>query len=53
MSPAVPVLGGSAPSATAIRDVYRLLIETVRDYAIFVLDPKGHIATWNPGAQRF
>jgi PAS domain S-box-containing protein len=30
----------------------RLLIESVRDYAIFVLDPTGHVATWNPGAQR-
>ena len=34
-------------------DIYRLLIENVRDYAIFALDTTGHIATWNPGAQRF
>jgi PAS domain S-box-containing protein len=33
-------------------DIYRLLIESVQDYAIFVLDPRGHIATWNTGAQR-
>jgi PAS domain S-box-containing protein len=30
----------------------RLMIESVRDYAIFMLDPKGHIATWNAGAER-
>ena len=30
----------------------RLLIASVRDYAIFVLDPKGHVATWNRGAER-
>lgn len=30
----------------------RLLVETVRDYAIFVLDPTGHVMTWNPGAAR-
>lgn len=30
---------------------FRLLIEGVRDYAIFMLDPKGRVATWNPGAQ--
>ena len=30
----------------------RLLIESVRDYAIFMLDPTGHVATWNVGAQR-
>jgi PAS domain S-box-containing protein len=28
------------------------LIESVRDYAIFLLDPTGHVTTWNPGAQR-
>jgi PAS domain S-box-containing protein len=30
----------------------RLLITSVKDYAIFVLDPKGHVLTWNPGAER-
>ena len=34
-------------------DLYRLLIESVRDYAIFALDRTGHILTWNPGAERF
>jgi PAS domain S-box-containing protein len=29
-----------------------LLIESVRDYAIFILDPEGNIATWNLGARR-
>jgi PAS domain S-box-containing protein len=32
--------------------LYRLLIETVTDYAIFVLDATGVIRSWNPGAQR-
>jgi PAS domain S-box-containing protein len=32
--------------------VFRYLIDSVRDYAIFLLDLKGHVATWNPGAQR-
>jgi PAS domain S-box-containing protein len=31
----------------------RLLIDSIRDYAIFMLDPEGHVSTWNPGAQRF
>jgi diguanylate cyclase (GGDEF)-like protein/PAS domain S-box-containing protein len=30
----------------------RLLIEGARDYAIFMLDPKGHTASWNAGAER-
>jgi PAS domain S-box-containing protein len=32
--------------------MFRLLVESVREHAIFMLDPKGHIATWNPGAER-
>jgi PAS domain S-box-containing protein len=30
----------------------RLLIEGTTEYAIFMLDPTGHIMTWNPGAER-
>ena len=32
--------------------LYRLLVESVLDYAIFALDPTGHIRTWNAGAER-
>jgi PAS domain S-box-containing protein len=31
---------------------YQLLVEGVKDYAIFMLSPDGHIASWNPGAER-
>jgi len=31
---------------------FRLLIEAVKDYAIFMLDPTGHVMSWNAGAQR-
>ena len=31
---------------------YRLLVEAVTDYAIYLLDPSGIITTWNPGAER-
>ncbi|NYI99680.1 hypothetical protein HNR19_000379 [Nocardioides thalensis] len=31
---------------------FRLLVETVQDYAIFMLDTEGRIASWNAGAQR-
>ncbi|MEJ7873105.1 MAG: DUF4118 domain-containing protein, partial [Rubrobacteraceae bacterium] len=31
---------------------YRTLVEGVRDYAIFMLDPGGCVATWNAGAER-
>jgi PAS domain S-box-containing protein len=31
---------------------YRLMVESVQDYAIFRLDPDGSVATWNAGAER-
>lgn len=31
---------------------FRLLVEGVRDYAIFMLDPNGYVMTWNSGAER-
>src|SRR5690349_22426627 len=31
---------------------FRLLVESVRDYAIFMLDPEGYVMTWNAGAER-
>jgi PAS domain S-box-containing protein len=31
---------------------FRLIVESVIDYAIFMLDPQGHIVSWNAGAQR-
>lgn len=33
-------------------ELFRLLVANVIDYAIFALDPDGHILTWNDGAQR-
>jgi PAS domain S-box-containing protein len=31
---------------------YQLLINAVSDYGIFMLDPMGRVATWNPGAEK-
>lgn len=31
---------------------FRLLVEGVRDYAIFMLDSEGHVSSWNEGAKR-
>ncbi|WP_248295262.1 PAS domain S-box protein [Paraburkholderia sp. UYCP14C] len=39
-------------SAVEIDHRYRLLIDAVQDYAIFMLDRAGNVASWNPGAQR-
>lgn len=59
--------GGDAFAMAIIRDIserkraeaalresderFRLIVNDVRDYAIFMLDPDGHIASWNIGAQ--
>ena len=32
--------------------LYRLLVDSVRDYAIFALDAEGHVLSWNAGARR-
>jgi len=32
--------------------LFQLMAESVRDYAIFLLDTQGNIQSWNPGAQR-
>jgi len=34
-------------------DRYRLLVEGVTDYAIYMLDPSGIVSSWNAGAERF
>jgi PAS domain-containing protein len=42
----------SAGQPVDAANLYRLLVESVRDYAIFALDPTGHIVSWNEGAER-
>jgi PAS domain S-box-containing protein len=32
--------------------LFRILVQGVTDYAIFMLDPEGRVSSWNPGAQR-
>ncbi len=36
----------------ASEEIFRLMVAGVQDYAIFMLDPEGHIVTWNAGAER-
>ncbi len=39
-------------SARQALEQFRILVEGVTDYALFLLDPSGRVATWNSGAQR-
>jgi PAS domain S-box-containing protein len=41
-----------APIERPTDPTFRLLVESVKDYAIFLLDPHGRIITWNAGAER-
>jgi PAS domain S-box-containing protein len=43
---------GSRDPVRGAERLYQLLVSSVRDYAIFALDPTGHIISWNAGAQR-
>ena len=43
---------GSVQALAGSEERFHLLVDAVRDYAIFMLDPQGVIATWNTGAQR-
>ena len=40
-------------AAQPSEDRYRLLVEAITDYAIYMLDPLGRVTSWNPGAKRF
>lgn len=42
----------SAKDVKAGEERYRLLIEGIQDYAIFLLSPAGHVINWNPSAER-
>ncbi|WP_051460045.1 PAS domain-containing sensor histidine kinase [Methylopila sp. 73B] len=41
-----------APAPIGSEDRYRLLVEAISDYAIYMLDPEGRVVSWNPGAER-
>src|SRR5688572_32734526 len=48
-----PARKDSRPGDMHLSDeTFRLLVSRVKDYAIFMLDPTGNVASWNEGAER-
>ncbi|NYH19930.1 PAS domain-containing sensor histidine kinase [Paraburkholderia bryophila] len=45
-------VGTANDSDVPLEDRYQLLIDAVQDYAIFMLDPTGRVASWNGGARK-
>ena len=46
------LLAGAPADVIADLPTYELLVQSVVDYAIYVLTPEGRVATWNAGAER-
>ncbi|MBV8161593.1 MAG: PAS domain-containing protein [Acidimicrobiia bacterium] len=44
---------GGRTTSSHSDETFHLLVDQVRDYAIFMLDPDGRVRTWNQGAARF
>jgi PAS domain S-box-containing protein len=52
-TPIIPISNtGLADALKHGSRIYQLMVDSVRDYAIFMLDPHGHVASWNRGAER-
>ncbi|MEN3295746.1 MAG: hypothetical protein V7642_4999 [Burkholderiales bacterium] len=49
----VSAVPAANPAAQDNEEIFRLMVESVKDYAIYMLDPGGHIMSWNAGAERF
>jgi PAS domain S-box-containing protein len=53
----MPLISAPFPPALSksllgLEDAFAQLVNSVRDYAIFLLDRSGRVASWNPGAER-
>ncbi|MDP3761410.1 MAG: PAS domain S-box protein [Ramlibacter sp.] len=52
MPAATPTLSPVSAAEAALEGGFQLLIDGVVDYGIFVLDPTGHVISWNSGAEK-
>lgn len=42
---------GHTQDSSSKDDLFRRLVDSIKDYAIFVLSPEGEVLTWNLGAE--
>jgi PAS domain S-box-containing protein len=43
---------GTALESRMVEQRFRLLVDAITDYAIYMLDAEGYVSSWNAGAQR-
>lgn len=49
---ALPIAKPATIPLTDDEHQFRLLVQSITDYAIYMLDPHGYVRNWNPGGQR-
>lgn len=49
---ALPIAKPATIPLTDDEQQFRLLVQSITDYAIYMLDPHGYVRNWNPGGQR-
>lgn len=45
-------MASRSPDLSQVQEQFRLLVEEVEEYAIFMLDPDGYVTSWNEGAKK-
>jgi PAS domain S-box-containing protein len=50
--PGMPVATKTTDELGTTERTFRVLVESITDYAIFMLDPEGRVTNWNLGAER-
>ena len=52
MNPPLSPADSDTPDSLTGTQRFRLLVDAIKDYAIYLLDPQGRVSSWNTGAQQ-